>query len=487
MVKLSLILAGALAAVLSAAALLTTGSPPATFHETDVAVATVERGEVRVDVQLLGELDSAHAAVVSSPLPGDQAKIIWMIAEGAQVTAGDVVVRFDPTPYQRQLEEQEEEYQRRAAAAEALQQLFELEKRHALAEIAATEYDRSIARLELRKLRYGDGPLETARLEAASEDARTDFEQREHYLKQITVLAEDQFASQAEVRNAGRTLEGVTRRLEIATKQLDAYTKHVLPSLLEMAEGRVARMESRREEVDREATLRIAKAEAERRAAAKARDRLERRLGELRDQLKGATLRAPNAGLVVYKASRRGGSVLKPRVGDRIWQNEPIVYIPDISAFVIHTQVRERDLHWIEKGKPASVNVAAFPQLQLAASVRSIGVLAERQTEGVGRSQGGKYFDITLDLAAADPSLRPGMTCDLVIHCYQQSDALRIPLQSVFQRDDETWCYVRQPNTNGAFVRQPITVGAIGSEFAEVAAGLNVGQQVALSRPIETQ
>ncbi len=115
--------------------------------------------------------------------------------------------------------------------------------------------------------------------------------------------------------------------------------------------------------------------------------------------------------MAVLAEDIRGTTFRKPRIGDQVWQNQPLVYLPDISRMIVSTQVREVDLHKIDIGKPASVRVDAYPQLALRGTVESIGVLADAKTGEAGL----KYFRIIVSLDQSDPRLRPGMTARMVI------------------------------------------------------------------------
>ncbi len=73
---------------------------------TDVPTATAERGEFLRRVEAEGNLEAAQATVLSAPanLQGP-ARIAWLAPDGTRVDAGDVVIRFDPTDFEKELRE----------------------------------------------------------------------------------------------------------------------------------------------------------------------------------------------------------------------------------------------------------------------------------------------------------------------------------------------------------------------------------------------
>ncbi len=57
-------------------------------------------------------------------------------------------------------------------------------------------------------------------------------------------------------------------------------------------------------------------------------------------------------------------------------QNQPLLYLPDISAMIVKTQVREIDLHKLVKNQECKVQVDAYPDSVLEGQVAFIGALA---------------------------------------------------------------------------------------------------------------
>ena len=60
-----------------------------------------------------------------------------------------------------------------------------------------------------------------------------------------------------------------------------------------------------------------------------------------------------------------------------------------------------------------------------------------------------------------------------VIRC----DRLRIPVQSIFSEDGQTFCYVM---TDRGLEQRPVTLGAAGDQYAEVIHGLDEGESIVL-------
>lgn len=72
--------------------------------DSSVPVAEVARGPFVHRIEAEGVLAAEQATVISAPIgSGKPVKIAWLAENGTRVSAGDVVVRFDPTDMEREL------------------------------------------------------------------------------------------------------------------------------------------------------------------------------------------------------------------------------------------------------------------------------------------------------------------------------------------------------------------------------------------------
>ena len=157
--------------------------------------------------------------------------------------------------------------------------------------------------------------------------------------------------------------------------------------------------------------------------------------------------------------------------------NQPILYLPDISQLIVRTKVREVDLHKMSVGQQASVLIDAYPALRFQAEVKFIGALASGSGSG---SNGGKYFQVILDISGQDLRLRPGMTARVFIQAEKAENVLLLPVQAVFQDNDEKpFCY--QLSSSSAIPRKvALRTGRENEMMVEILSGLQQGDRVSL-------
>jgi HlyD family secretion protein len=188
-------------------------------------------------------------------------------------------------------------------------------------------------------------------------------------------------------------------------------------------------------------------------------------------------VRAPAAGFVVLNEYYQGTVKRRPRTGDTVWQGQPLLYLPDLSAMVVKTQVREEDLHKLQAGLAAAVRVEAYPDAKFEGVVSSVGVLA---VENANANSAGKHFQLAVNMRGGDPRLRPGMTARVSIVSDRVRDAIAIPVGALHYDGAQPTCYVFD---GYAFAPRKVTVGRRGDDLLEITAGLRDGERVSLARP----
>ena len=316
-----------------------------------------------VTVQSLGEIDASRSNVLLSQVRGDRGRIIYLVDDGALVQQDQVLVRLDPTPYEEEVRQAENKLAECEAIAEGQEQLLEFEKNEGEKEVRAAEYDLRISQLELVKLKEGDSVIEVARLESAVEDAVADHDKKRSYQQDLEALLKKGYAYPGEIANAQKAVDKATQVMQTAKRQLDGYRGHVLPAMLERAELAVVKATMNYSQTDKSVKFKIARQSVTLKQARQEIQGAQSALSAARRQLDATIIRAPIPGMVVLREEFVGGQKRKPRVGDAVWQNQPLVYLPDVSSMIVKTRVREVDLHKIAVGMTATITLEAYPDL----------------------------------------------------------------------------------------------------------------------------
>lgn len=392
----------------------------------DVQFATVSEGSFEIRVNTIGVLDAERSYIVSSEVKGDKGKIIYIIEDGTMVKKGDVLIKLDPSPFEAETIRLSGEMKSREAVVESAVQLLEWEKSQAEGTIHNTEFN--------------------------FKDADQEYSRYISYLKDLEELQKKGFNYPTEIVQAKKKAEQLHAKLEKTETDL--------------------------EQAKKDAGFKIANATA---MLNKAKSELQTTIIALEDaksEMKKTVIPAPFSGIIVHYELFRDNQKRKPRVGDTVWQNQPLLYLPDISSMIVKTQVREIDLHRISKEQKAAIRVDAYPEVLFEGIVTSIGVLA---TDGIEGEKGEKYFQLSVAVKSEDKRLRPGMTARVYLLTDSVKNALIIPLQSVFDESGKKYCYVYNANN---LKKTEVLPGRQNDDFIEILAGLKKGEKVSLVKPL---
>lgn len=388
-------------------------------------IAAVRRVDFELRVDSVGVLDAARAHTYASAMRGDKGKIIQIAQDGARVSSDDVLVRFDATSLEADAQRLAADLRTREAASAYVKQALEVEK---------SQIERAMSSAEL-----------------AARSAREEVGRHQAYIDD---------------------LEGLGRRgVPVASEAAQAARKlHQARVQLDKAEGDLALL--RKEGVHRlaQAMAEVAKAESE---ASNIRYSLEL----VREEMARTVLRATGPGFVVLNETAVNDRKRRLRVGDTVWQGQPILYLPDLSEMIVRTRIREEDLHKIREGQEATIRVEAYPDTLLKGRVRGIGALA---LESAGTSAAGKFFQVSLEIEARDDRLRPGMTARVMVMAERATGVLAVPLPAIFYSDEQAICFVLEGNRA---IPRPVRLGRRGDDLVEVIAGLTEGERVSLVKP----
>jgi len=201
----------------------------------------------------------------------------------------------------------------------------------------------------------------------------------------------------------------------------------------------------------------------------------EAELKESQQNLGKLTITAPISGLVVYKEIFSSSGMKKVQVGDTPFWGMPIVGIPDLSVMMAKTTINEVNISKIEKHQNAIITIDALKEETFYGKITRLASLARRE-----RSTNTKVFDVEVQLDSTKAELRPGMTCGIRLIVNRVSDALTIPLQSVFEKDGKTIVYVM--GARGPAERE-VKVGRRSNDRIEILEGLKVTERVCLRDP----
>jgi len=147
-----------------------------------------------------------------------------------------------------------------------------------------------------------------------------------------------------------------------------------------------------------------------------------------------------------------------------------IVTIVDLSSMDVVVPFTESDIGKVKVGQSATVTVDALADLELAAQVTNVSLLAT--TSGSVTS-----YDVTVDLDQADDQLKPGMSATVDVVVSQAQGAVSVPSTAISRTGGTTTVTVLR---NGKDVVTPVTTGVVGDSTTQILSGVTSGEQIVI-------
>ena len=435
----------------------------------------VKRMHVRSGVWALGELAASRSLVVKNRLPGADGRILWIVEDGAEVKEEDVLVRFDSSGFETELARLESESAGQKATVEAARQNRLSEQSRAEQQNASAASKVAGARLRQKTVEQGEGPMEERRLEGEFQKAQEEERRWNGYVEELTRVQESGRNVAGELKTASEKLVELREKSALAKKQLVGFREFVLPAKGEEARAAVGDAEEERRRTEETGRYLVARAVSEIEKVRAQANAVEARMRDLTQIIVDATIQAPASGLVVLRENFIEGRTRKPQAGDRVYQDFPLLELPDPSSMEVRARVRELDLESLRASRSGDVLVEAVPGEVYPAELKQVGALALKRD---GEDE--KYFNVSLALTRSDIRLRPGMTARVFLLRGERPGVLAIPREYIASRGGGFVCQVR--DSRGRLTERPIELGAEGRVVTEVRSGLREGDVVVAFR-----
>jgi multidrug efflux pump subunit AcrA (membrane-fusion protein) len=196
------------------------------------------------------------------------------------------------------------------------------------------------------------------------------------------------------------------------------------------------------------------------------------KMGRYQAALSQLEVRATHSGLLIYEKDRRGE---KPAVGNTVFPGSPIAQIPDLDNLQTKLYIQANDAIDLAVDQAVTITLDAFPELNFTGKVNFV----SKFPRTIERGNPVKFYELTASIDRADTDiLKPGRKVSAQIAVKAPSERLAVPLQSVMYEPEGSFVLVKD---GSEFEKRRIETGRKNLYFIEVTAGLNEGEQIALS------
>lgn len=189
------------------------------------------------------------------------------------------------------------------------------------------------------------------------------------------------------------------------------------------------------------------------------RDRSAAAVAQTRTGYSNRSLIAPISGTItkIYKTQ---GEVVA---------SEPVVDIQNESTLEFVAEVDEQDIGDVREGQRVMLNLDAYPQDELEATITKIENIAKTG------STGNTYFPVSINVVSTIKPLRIGMNGDAIITTAQAPNKILLPLEYLIEENNETYVYLVE---NGLVKKQTVTTGLQSDSVVEIISGINTESNI---------
>lgn len=399
-----------------------------------VPTTKVSEGPFVVSFHEMGSLKAERSVPITTNVEG---KVIDLVPEGRVVKAGDRIAEIDTTELRRDIRNKQLALKNAEADVQRVKAELEILKAENKTKLAKAEADLEFAKEELK----------AAQIQAASK----------------IELAAEKLIPRTEAERA--EIEKRAKELAVKKGEMD----------LELQKKDILSKESQKE--------------ADVRTKEYARNIAQYDLDDMQSRIKDAIITAPKSGMVVLASIYTPEGRRKIKTGDQPWHHQSLGELPDLTSMQAIVSVGESDAPKLRVGLPVVIRLEAVRGRTFHGTVKEISSLArEKDPWESGATPGKKNFEVTISIKEIDPkALKPGMTADAEFIIERKPRSLFVPIESINEKDGETWVYVREGKK---WAKKSVKTGDYNDNFVCITRGLRKGDVIALrdpTRPLDQQ
>ncbi len=446
---------------------------------------TVAEGPLTIGITSSGSIQSRDKVTLRSELEGNNT-IIWVVDEGVNVKAGDLLVEFDSAALVTKRNDQEITVATTEGNLIISEEKLEVTKGDCDANLLEREVALTLAKMKSEKYEKGDYPQQKREYEANIALANEEVKRASEKLEWSQRLAKEGFLTRTELQADELALRRKEIDLEMAQTKMNVLTNYTVIQTRATNEGDVRRATRALARTKWQNKSIIRQVETEIVQRTRERDRATNRLAELEFQISKSKIYAPTNGVILYASTvqiaRRRWWTRPLAVGETAVQRQELIYIPLDTGMIVELMVPEASLNKLELGMSANVKVDAFPDRVFRGKLAKIGILPDGQSAQLNPDL--KMYKCELECDFSDVVIRPGMSCDVELVKHSYDKVLYCPMQCVTRIDGVPHVYVQK---DGQWAPRAVEVGLDNNRMMHIISGVSVGDVVMLAPPVKEE
>ncbi|HAV65384.1 MAG TPA: hypothetical protein DCY13_23790 [Verrucomicrobiales bacterium] len=442
----------------------------------------VKRSNFLISIVEGGNLEAVKEVSIRSQVEGT-ARVISIVPEGTYVKEGDLLVELDSGTAQDQLNQQEIATEKARLGFIQAQEQLAIQRSQTNSDITAAMINLELAKIDLEKFKEGELAQQRRQLEldvdTFNEQMTVDFE-RYHFSTNLLAAG---FETKAKADADRLTWLRTKKNLQQATNALWMFETFDQNKLLTEYQSKVDEAQQEMARVVAQSRAKIAQFEADvltqERTLKLNQDKLERD----RKNLEGCRILAPSSGLVVYPISEsRFSQESMIEEGATVRYRQEMIKLPDTSTMKLTIKVHESHVGKIRAGQTAYVVLDPMPDQRFVGTVSRVALLPNNSDRWSNPNL--KVYNTEILIADTLPdTVKPGVSAKAEVIITNLLDVLTVPVQAVTTLKGQSVVYLAGSTPKAV----PVEVGMFNTKFIQVISGIEEGDRVLLSPPLDSQ
>ncbi len=398
------------------------------------------------------------------------------------MTTGEVVCELDSSTLKENAKQQEITTTQAEATMATAREALEIQKTQNDSDIAAATLRAELAKLDLDKYKNGEFPQLLQQHGGDVKIAEEELIRARETMQFTASQVKKGYASQNELNASRIAVQQAELKLRGAEELLNVLEKFTYKRT-------IAELEANALETERELARVRLKAVSAQTQCAKTADSarltydVEReKLVRLQNQIEACTIRAPQAGEVVYAnlSSSGGRRSEQPPIepGVTVRERQAIINLPDVTQMKVDCRIHESLIGSIRKNLTARIRVDAYPDEIFSGVISHVSSVP---MTGSWPNTDLREYQTEVQLVDSPDKirrLRPGLTSQVEILVDNRPDVLQVPIQSIVNVHDKQVVFVY---TGTSHERRFVKIGSANQSHLEVLEGIKDGEQVVMN------
>ena len=454
---------------------------PSKSTEAPTAYYEVKRGDFTVSVVEGGTLAAVNEVSVRNEVEGT-ARVIYIVKEGSYVKKGDLLVELDSSQAQDQVNLQRINTEKATNALVTAQLTLDIQRSQTNSDISAAELKLELARLDLEK--FDKAQAAVSLLEATNklvQATATLAVNSDTYSNTVKLAAKGYETKMKEDSDRLSVLQN-QNALVVASNEIYMLVNF---DLRKQRATFLAAVEEAQKELDRvvqQSANRIAQYESDLITQSNTLVLNQKKLERDEKNLQACKIYAPQDGLVVYSVSEnRFSSESLIEEGATVRNRQELIKLPNTSRMKVTVKIHESNINLIREGQNALVILDSMPDTPFRAVVDRVALLPDSQSRWGNPNL--KVYNTEVFITDPLPDVKPGVSARAEIIVTNITDAISVPIQAVTTLKGRQVVYLAN---GGEPDPRPVEVGLFSTKFIQILSGVQPGNRVLLSPPLDT-